>query len=141
MPAKPAPNAVKKRARSEDDVHGFLADLEHTMKPLILAVRKTIIEADRSISEGIKWKAPSFRTSEYFATINLRAKQGVELILHFGAKKNRISETGVAIPDPNSLLTWLGKDRAKITFRDTKDFADKRAAFTALIRAWIKHVE
>jgi hypothetical protein len=38
---------------------------------------------------GTKWNAPSFRTTEFFATLNLRAKDGVDrvwLVLHLGAK-------------------------------------------------------
>ncbi|MEQ1612074.1 MAG: hypothetical protein ABL904_04925 [Hyphomicrobiaceae bacterium] len=58
-----------------------------------MALRKVILGADPSISDGVKWNAPSFCTTEYFATINLRAKAGVEVILHFGAKRNRISDT------------------------------------------------
>jgi hypothetical protein len=48
--------------------------------------RQIILDADASIAEGIKWNAPSFYTSEYFATIQLRAKDGVQVILHLGAK-------------------------------------------------------
>ena len=61
-------------------------------------------------------------------------------ILHFGAKKNAIATTGVAIPDPASLLHWLGKDRAAVAFRDAAQLADQRAAFTQLIREWIRFV-
>ena len=105
-----------------------------------MCIREAILAADPSIAEGIKWNVPSFRTSDYFATMNLRAKAGVGVILHFGAKKNEISTTGVAIKDPSSLLTWLAKDRAMVTFRDLNEFADCRSAFTNLIRDWIKHV-
>ena len=66
------------------------------------------------IEEGVKWNSLSFRTrggqGEWFATVNLREKQGVGLILRFGAKKNALSETGVAIADPAGLLRWLAKD-------------------------------
>ena len=68
------------------DVESFLAALNHPMKPEILAVRQTILGADPSITEGIKWNAPSFRTTEWFATFHLRAKVGLQVILHLGAK-------------------------------------------------------
>jgi hypothetical protein len=127
------------KADASADVEAFLAALDHPFNPEILAIRKIILAADRSITEGIKWNAPSFRTSEYFATFHLRAKQGVQLILHLGAKVRDTSVVGL-IGDPQSLLEWLGKDRATIKFRDLKDIDAKRAAFTNVIRQWIKHV-
>jgi hypothetical protein len=72
--------------------------------------------------------------------MNLRVKTGIGVVLHFGAKKSEISRAGVEIPDPASLLVWLAKDRAMITFRDVDDIAARRAALTKLIREWIKHV-
>lgn len=122
------------------EVASFLEALEHPAKREILALREAILETDPSIAEEIKWKSPSFRTSEHFATVNLRARQGVGVILHFGAKRNAISAQGVVIEDPESLLVWLAKDRATVTFADMKDFSAKRKAFTRLIREWIKHV-
>ena len=121
------------------DVETFLAALEHPFKQEILAVRQIILGADPSIAEGIKWNAPSFRTSEFFATFNLRAKDGVQVILHLGAK-TRDNSTTVAIADPESLLEWLAKDRASARFRDLEDIDAKRTAFANVIRQWIKHV-
>ncbi len=123
-----------------ESVAAFLATLEPAVRALVEDLRATILAADPAIAEGIKWKVPSFRTSEYFATLNLRVREGVGLILHFGAKKNAIATTGVAIPDPASLLHWLGKDRAAVAFRDAAQLADQRAAFTQLIREWIRFV-
>src|SRR5512132_4124792 len=131
---------TKRSASAPESVETFLASLEHPAKPEILALRQLLLAADPTIAEGIKWNAPSFLTSEHFATMNLRVKAGVGVILHFGAKKSAISTTGVAIPDPESLLEWLAKDRATVTFRDLKDIEAKRSAFTTIIRAWIKHV-
>ncbi len=75
---------------------------------------------------------------EYFATTNLRAKDGIQIILHLGAKVRDIP--GFTIDDPESLLTWLAKDRASATFRDLGDIDAKRAAFTQVIRQWITHI-
>jgi hypothetical protein len=123
-----------------ETVEQFLASLQGKSKQEVLALRKIILAANPDIAEGIKWNVPSFRTSEYFATMNLRVKTGIAVILHFGAKKREIPATGVAIADPESLLVWLAKDRAMVTFRDVNDIAARRSAFTNLIREWIKHV-
>ena len=103
-------------------------------------MRRIILDADASIAEGSKWNAPSFRTTEYFATFNLRAKAGTQLILHFGAKQNDIANTGLSIPDPEGLLNWLARDRVTVSFRDMNDIVAKRSGLGSLIRQCIKHV-
>ena len=118
-------------------VEAFLAALEHPHKPEILALRQVILAADPRISEGIKWNAPSFCTSEHFATFHLRAKDGVQIILHLGAKVRESASTGVVIADPSGCLEWLARDRAAVKFVDRQDIADRREAFTAVLRQWI----
>ena len=141
MPPKDRAGKPTKRSASADEsVENFLAILDHPFKQEIVALRQIVLDADPTIAEGIKWNVPSFRTSDYFATMNLRGKAGIGVILHFGAKKSDISITGVAIPDPDSLLKWLAKDRAIVTFLDLNEIAAQRSAFTNLIREWIKHV-
>lgn len=141
MASKASSNKPKARSESvPDDVETFLASLEHPFKQEILAIRQIILNADPGIAEGIKWKAPSFRASEYFATVNLRAKDGVQVILHFGAKKRDDLTARAAIADPESLLEWLASDRALVKFRDLKELDAQRSAFTNVIRQWIKHV-
>lgn len=121
-----------------EDVDAFIASLGHPREREIRALREIILGADPRIAEGIKWNAPSFRTSEWFATFHLRAKDGVQLILHLGAKRRDGAD--VAIADPHSLLRWLGADRASVTFRDLDDIEAKRSAFADVIRQWIAHV-
>lgn len=141
MASKPTRTKLaRSTASTVDEVETFLASLDHPHKPAILALRQILLGADPGIAEGIKWNAPSFRTSEYFATFHLRAKDGVQIILHRGAKKRADAAAGVSIADPESQLEWLGADRASVKFRDLKDVDARRAAFAALIRAWIEHV-
>jgi hypothetical protein len=136
----PAKKAAKQSRPAPESVEAFLASLDESSKPAVGALRQIILAADPGIAEGIKWKVPSFRTSEYFATMNLRVKTGVGLIIHFGAKKRDISTSGIAIPDPASLLVWLAKDRAMITFRNVEEITARRTSLTNLIREWIKHL-
>lgn len=128
--SKPAPPTVDE----------FLAVLDHPAKVEILALRQLILAADPRIGEGVKWNAPSFHTTEYFATFHLRAKAGVQLILHLGAKVRDNSTAGMTIADPQSLLTWLAKERASISFHDLAEIRTQQNAFQALIQAWIGHV-
>lgn len=127
-------------APAPEDAETFLARLDHPFKREILALRRIILDADPRISEGVKWNAPSFRTSEWFATVHLREPGGVRVILHFGAKKRDAPARGAAIADPESLLEWLGHDRASVTFRGLDDVGARGAAFAAVVRQWIEHV-
>ncbi|WNG28586.1 DUF1801 domain-containing protein [Cystobacter fuscus] len=136
----PRTKSAKRGASAPESVEDFLASLEHPFKREILALRRIILGADPRIAEGIKWNAPSFRTEEYFATFQLRAKDGVQIILHLGAKKRDNLGSGIDIADPESLLEWLATDRASVRFRDMKDIDAKGSAFTSVIRQWIQWV-
>lgn len=91
------------------------------------------------IGEGIKWKSPSFRTSEYFATINLRSLDRVQLVFHLGAKV-RDNTKELKIADPAGLIKWLAMDRCLVTLGAGKDLRANRAAFEKIVGAWIKYV-
>jgi len=103
-------------------------------------LRAAVLAADPAIAEGVKWNAPSFRTGEYFATMNLRAKVGVALVLHFGAKVRSVAAGPDSIEDPARLLKWLAKDRALVEFGSEADLQAKQAALQAVLRQWICHV-
>jgi hypothetical protein len=103
-------------------------------------LRSAILNSDPSITESVKWNSPSFKTTEYFATTNLRAKTGVGLVLHFGAKVRSVAVSGDAIDDPGGLLTWVAKDRATLVFGDAKEVKAAKPALQAILRQWIRHV-
>lgn len=130
--------AGSRKADAADTVDAFMARLDHPQHATIQALRGLIREADAGIVEAIQWNAPSFRTREYFATVNLREKAGVGVILHLGAKVRPLAS--VPVDDPAQLLHWLAKDRAMIVVRDAADLASKADAVQALIRRWIAYV-
>ena len=140
MPASKPRTAHSTSADSTSAVDAFMASLVHPHKAEIQALRKLMLEVDPSVQEGIKWNAPSFRTTEYFATTNLRAKSGISVIFHLGAKVRQLPLGGVAIEDPAKLLKWLGKDRAMVEFSDAQEFSNAKAAFQAIVRQWVKFV-
>ena len=120
-------------------VQSFIDALDHPLKGEIIVLRQLLLNTDPTISEEIKWNAPSFRTSEHFATMHLRAKDSLQLILHLGAKSKRAVPSG-AIADPENILKWLGPDRASVTFTGSGGLAQKGDALVAIIRQWITHV-
>lgn len=138
------PNGRKRAAKltgskADTAVAEFLRDLDHPLKAEVEALRKIILGVDPGIGEGIKWNAPSFHTTEHFATFNLRTKDRVRLILHTGAKKCSKS-AAVKIADPEGLLEWLAEDRCLVTFQNEKEVRAKRKALEAIIRQWMERV-
>lgn len=131
-PAKKA--APKKAAAERYDASA------HPLHKEIETARSIILGASPAISEGVKWNAPSFRTEkEWFATINLRSTESLQLVFHLGAK-TRPDLKVFKLADPNGLMEWLGKDRAMITLGAGRDIPANKAAFEAIVRAWIAHV-
>lgn len=129
---------TNKNHKPVTSVQTFISTLEHPLKEVIVALRQLLLSADLEISEEVKWNAPSFRTSEHFATMHLRATDSLQLILHLGAKSKRKISADV-IADPHQLLKWLGPDRASVTLTGEADLARKSDALLAIIRQWIKH--
>jgi hypothetical protein len=138
-PARP-PSSHTTKADTTAAVDTFMAELVHPHKAEIEQLRKTILGAAPGICEGIKWKSPSFRTHEYFATVNLREKTGVAVILHLGAKVRGLGPAGITIDDPAGLLKWLAPDRGMVQFADAAALQHNQAAFGSLVRHWVAHV-
>jgi hypothetical protein len=140
MNPKASSPAHKTPADSTEAVDALLKALQHPAEEAIQALRAVILQVDPSIREGVKWNAPSFRTSEYFATTNLRTKGGTGAVLHFGAKARKMAVSSALIKDPQKLLKWVAKDRATVNFTDMNDLAAKQKAFQAILRQWITYV-
>ncbi|WP_437618624.1 DUF1801 domain-containing protein [Sorangium sp. So ce1151] len=136
----PAAPSDPGEAQENPAVVAFLRELDHPLKEEVVALRQIILGVSPAIREEIKWNAPSFRTTEHFATFNLRAKDRVRLILHLGAKVKDTAVKGLEIADPAGLLEWLAKDRCLVTFSDGEDVQAKRAALESVLRAWLRWI-
>jgi uncharacterized protein YdhG (YjbR/CyaY superfamily) len=143
--AKAPPKPDRKRGAGPDSgnsqidpaVTEFLRDLDHPLKRDIEVVREFILGVNAEIREGIKWKATSFRTEDYFATFNLRATDCVQFIFHKGAKVKDNSTKGMQIADPAGLIKWLAKERCLVTVGTGKEIQANRAALESIVREWI----
>lgn len=131
MPAKLS------RSKSQS-VETYIANLKHQLLDDVIELRKLILQVDSSIGESIKWNAPSFHTTEHFATMRFGGKSTLQLILHLGAKKQAMPTDAIA--DPSGLLTWLGPDRASVSFPTAGSVAARRNQLTAILKQWIRHV-
>ena len=122
--------------RTDPAVSAFMTGLDHPLKGEIEAVRALILDLDPAVGEGIKWKAPTFRTGDDFATVNLRSTDSLQLILHLGAKVRPGMERP-AIDDPAGLLKWLGKDRCLATLGVGEALRANLPALQVVLRQWI----
>ena len=123
---------------TSEAVDTFIAKLEHPHKDAVQEMRRIMCAADPSIAEGVKWNAPSYRTTEYFATTHLRPKDGVGIVLRLGAKGRHTPS--LQLEDPQGLLKWLAKDRALMNFAGIQDVKAHEAAIQAIVRQWIRSV-
>jgi hypothetical protein len=130
---------VAPSSKSTGDVGAFMAKLQHPLKAEIETARQIILGIGSGITEEIKWNAPSFRTTESFATVNLRSMDRVQFIFHLGARK-RDDLKEMKIADPAGLIKWLAKDRCLVTIGAGKEIAANKSALQAIVRAWIKYV-
>lgn len=124
--------------RFDPAVNALLDANKHPLRIEIDQLRTLILGADKSIEEGVKWNTASFRTTDWFATLNgpKHVKEPM-IILHAGAKAKGLVLKD-RIPDPQGLIKWLGNDRAQIIYKDAKDIKTKQIALHAILSAWIK---
>lgn len=123
------------------EVQALLDASDHPQRPVIDAMRAIIARAVPKALESVKWNAPSFATVEHFATFNLRAKSGVQLVLHRGARPARVLDMRDLLGADAQLLEWKSPDRALLTVRDAAHLAALRVSLGRLARAWAAHVE
>lgn len=138
---KKAPRAAATASpagRTDPAVDALLLKLEHPLKPQLQALRRLILAVSPAVREELKWNAPSFKTTDHFATTNTHGTDSIRLILHRGAKKR--PDPMPDIPDPAGLLTWLGKDRAMVAIEGAAGLRKTAAPLKALLKLWIRHL-
>lgn len=123
--------------RFDPAVSTLLDANKHPLRQEIDQLRTIILSADKAIQEGVKWNTASFKTSDWFATLNgLKHTKEPMIILHAGVKAKGLVLKD-RIPDPQGLIKWLGNDRAQLVFKDATDITTKQQALQAILSAWI----
>ena len=110
------------------DVDAWFDRYDNPQKPLVLAVRDAVLDADPRVEETIKWQAPTFMFKGNIASFYPRSKRAVSLMFH----------TGASLPDPAGLLEGNGDTSRVARIVDTEDLDSKRAALQEVIRAHIR---
>ena len=123
-----------------NDVTGFLDDLNHPFRAEIEQLRIFILSADNHLTENIKWNGPNY-CYENQDRITMRVQpltiKQIQLIFHRGAKKQAQPKDKL-IANKNNILVWKENDRAIATFKNMQDIINGKVELTAIITAWIK---
>ncbi len=120
-------------------VAAYLTALAPPVKPLVEAIRAAALAAGPSITEGIKWNSVSFYRNGWFATINVRPRGGVQVVLHLGATARPDAAIAQSMRDPEGILKWMSADRAIVAISSGDEFEAKRRAFVDVVRQWAEY--
>ena len=116
----------------------FMLQFDDNRKQLVEAMLKAIAEECPTLTETIKWNAPSFsENGNDRLTIMLHKKDRVGLILHTGVKPKEDKKAPPLYADDTGLLEWNSNIRATIFFFDLSDFLSKRDLFKQAVNRWI----
>src|SRR5690348_11670990 len=109
-----------------NDVDAWMAAYDNPQKPLVEAVRRAILSADRRIGETIKWQAPTFFYKGNLASFYPRSKAHVSLLIH----------TGAAIRGDFPSLEGEGPMARTFKILSANDLKAKSAELQRLVKAW-----
>ena len=121
------------------EVTTLLETLNHPFRNEIEHLRICILEANKRLTENIKWNGPNYCfDNEDRITMRIQppTKQ-VQLIFHRGAKK-QTQPTDKLIPNKSKLLVWKENDRAIVTFKSMQDIENGKAELTDIVTEWIR---
>ncbi len=111
-----------------DKVQEYMNGLKHPLKAEIEAVRSIIKNADKRISERIKWNAPSYYYKDDMVTFNGWATKNVHLVFHHPA----------IVKIKSALLEGDYKDRRMMYFTDMADVKKKAKELEKIVKELVK---
>lgn len=113
-------------------VDAFLDDLDHPFNAEVQAIRDIIKGVNPSITEQIKWNAPSFSYNrDYLVTFNLRPTQHIHLVFHNPAIASI----------HHDILKGDYPDRRMVYLTDMNDVHAKRTALEYVVQTLIKAID
>ena len=120
----------------------FLTKFVDERKPFVEAILNAITEEFPTLTEIIKWNAPTFcYDGKDRMTLMLHKKDRVGLILHTGARPKEDKKAAHLYIDDTELLDWNSNIRATITFLDLTDFISKKNLFKKAVKRWIEETK
>jgi hypothetical protein len=134
---------MAKDINNPEAVDEWMAALDHPLKEVAEAARRSILAADANIGEQIKWNSPSFFYTGEMAAFDAKEYKRDLIVFHL-RKKDRVLlvfPTGATIHDTTGLLEGNYTDgRRMVTFTGMEDFENKKAALQQVIRLWLEQI-
>jgi hypothetical protein len=120
-------------------VDALVEAMPDPVRAITVEIRKLVMQADRRITEGLKWNSPSFYWNGWFATVNSRKGTEVTLVLHHGPAVRNDSEVRSVVSDAAQLLRWHSVDRASVTVANLQEFKELQTALTSIVNQWANY--
>lgn len=116
----------------------FLNSLDDNKKQQVHTLREYILSADPTLSEHIKWNAPSYiHDGEDRITFNVMNKEGlVKLVFHMGALRKE-DRTAEPILKDAPLIEWASDIRGYATFNDLSEITKNEESIRETVRRWL----
>lgn len=122
----------------------YFHQLDHPLKDVVRLLRSSILEADVTVGEQIKWNSPSFYYTGDMKPFDPKEykRDIVVLNLHKKDQVLLIFPTGARIKDASGLLEGKFTDgRKMITIRSIADAESKAHRIQQVVREWLDTVE
>lgn len=137
---KRAAPPTRPASRSDPGAADYFRKFKHPFKNDIQLVRACMLGASPRICEGVKWNSLSYRTSDWFATLNWRCREQVQMVLHTGARKKDNTIGKMDISDPRGLIKWLADDRCLVSLGSGGALKGNLHALAKIVREWIRRL-
>ncbi|ULQ56002.1 DUF1801 domain-containing protein [Flavihumibacter rivuli] len=129
---------------NEAQVSDYIQGLNHPLKPLVLAIRDTVLETDPSIGEQVKWNSLSYYYTGEMKAFDPKTFQRDLLVInvHKADKVLLVFPTGARIPNGEGLLEGNYTDgRRMITYHSLEELQATRSDLQSVIRQWLDRLE
>ncbi len=119
-------------------VEEFMNGLDDERKSQVQKLRQYILEEAPSLSEHIKWNAPSYvKDDEDRITFNtINKEQVVKLVFHMGATRKE-DKAGQPILKNAPLVEWASDIRGYMTFNNLQDITLNEQSIKQTVREWL----
>ena len=119
-------------------VDEFLNGLDEDRRSQVLKLREYILDVEPSLTEHIKWNAPSYvKEYEDRITFNTMNREGVvKLVFHMGATKKE-DKNGQPVLDDARLIEWVSDIRGYMTFTTLDEIIANKNEIKRTVQEWL----
>ena len=119
-------------------VDEFLNGLDEDRRSQVLKLREYILDVEPSLTEHIKWNAPSYvKNDEDRITFNTMNKESiVKLVFHMGATKAE-DKNGQPILKGAHLIEWASDIRGYMTFTTLDEIIANKKEIKRTVQEWL----